>query len=140
MPQATALLYTIRTLGGTLGVSVGGSIQLGALASGLRQRFVDVDNNEDIVTAVLHSKSAIRLLPADLQVLALDAYASSISTVWGVCGGLAILTLIAAFFVKEKELPERDIDNAVKSTGGGVVEGGFGEGLGGSTIERDNRI
>lgn len=139
MPQATALLYTLRTLGGTLGVSVGGSIQLGALTSNLRSRFADVDNSEDLITAILHSKSAIRLLPLDLQQLALDAYAASLSTVWVVCGGLAIVTLICACFIKEKELPPRSVSEAVKSTAGGSVEAGVAQVMGTATIEGDSR-
>ncbi len=47
-PKATAVLYTLRTLGGTLGVSVGGSIQLGSLTSNLRSRFADVDNSDSV--------------------------------------------------------------------------------------------
>jgi hypothetical protein len=53
MPKATALLYTIRSLGGTLGVSIGGSIQLASLASGLRSRFADVHGREKVSKLVL---------------------------------------------------------------------------------------
>jgi len=44
MPKATALLYTVRTLGVALGVSIGGSIQVGALAMNLKRAF---SNNPD---------------------------------------------------------------------------------------------
>ena len=42
MPKATALLYTVRTLGVTLGVSMGGAVQLGSLASHLNKSFVSL--------------------------------------------------------------------------------------------------
>jgi hypothetical protein len=47
-PKATALLYTTRTLGGTLGVSIGGSVQLGALASTLKTRFAALPNRDEV--------------------------------------------------------------------------------------------
>ena len=50
MPKATALLYTIRTLGVTLGLSIGGSIQIGALTTKLRQAFAE-EGNRELVSA-----------------------------------------------------------------------------------------
>lgn len=46
MPKATALLYTVRTVGVTLGVSIGGSIQIGSLAMNLRKAFADRSDRE----------------------------------------------------------------------------------------------
>jgi len=57
-----------------------------------------------IIYSILHSKSAIGLLPADLRIKALGAYASSISTVWLVSAGVSILTIIAACFMQEKDV------------------------------------
>jgi hypothetical protein len=132
------------------------------LTSNLRHSFHNIDDSEDvrdlssiesphearlaslilspgqIITAVLHSKSAIRMLPLDLQTRALNAYASSLSTVWIVCSGLFVITLISACFMQEKELPGK-VTSGVKSTGDGAVESGFGEGLRAATIEGDTR-
>ncbi len=91
-----------------------------------------------MITAILHSKSAIRLLPLNLQVRALDAYASSLSTVWVVSGCLAIVTLISALFIQEKELPGR-VSQDVKSTGGGAGEGDLERGRVFATIEGETR-
>lgn len=47
-PKATALLYTTRSLGATLGVSVGGSVQLGALASQLKVLFEGLEARDQV--------------------------------------------------------------------------------------------
>lgn len=47
-PKATALLYTTRSLGATLGVSVGGSVQLGALASQLKVLFESLEARDQV--------------------------------------------------------------------------------------------
>ncbi|CAD6575001.1 MAG: hypothetical protein TREMPRED_001269 [Tremellales sp. Tagirdzhanova-0007] len=126
MPKATALLYTVRTLGGTIGVSVGGSIQLGALNSSLKSSFADINNRQDIITAILHSKSAIRMLPGNLQIRALDGYASSLATVWVVCGVIAMFALVSSCFIKEKELPGKITSTSpVKFTEDAEVVGTF---------------
>jgi len=48
MPKATALLYTVRTLGVTLGVSIGGSIQIGSLISNLKRAFRDHPDRDKV--------------------------------------------------------------------------------------------
>jgi len=137
MPRATALLYTIRSLGVTMGISIGGSIQLGALSTQLRSRFWDVPNREQIVTSILHSKSAIRLLPESLQIRALDAYAASISTVWVVSGVVSVLTIIAACFMQEKDVHGKTLPDKVRGTGGGAVDE-LGDLLGAGTINGES--
>ncbi|WVQ81247.1 hypothetical protein IAT38_003369 [Cryptococcus sp. DSM 104549] len=140
MPKATALLYTTRSLGATLGVSVGGSLQLGALATHLRSQFSDIDNREEIINAILHSKSAIRLLPPSLQSLALAAYANSLSVVWVVTAGVAVLTFITSLFIEAKEVHHKETKRVLKGTGGGINEGApFGEGLGEASLEGERR-
>ena len=47
-PKATALLYPTRSLGATLGVSVGGSVQLGALASQLKVLFEGLEARDQV--------------------------------------------------------------------------------------------
>ena len=49
-PKATALLYTVRTLGVALGVSIGGSIQIGALTTHLKLRFADHPDVDQVST------------------------------------------------------------------------------------------
>ncbi|ODN74574.1 hypothetical protein L202_06936 [Cryptococcus amylolentus CBS 6039] len=129
-PKATALLYATRSLGATLGVSIGGSIQLGALGTQLRAQFKGVDHQEQIIDAILHSKSAISLLPPSLQPLALAAYSSSLSTVWLVSSAVAVLTLLCSFFIQVHHVDEEE-NKVSQGTGGGLNEGPpFGQALG----------
>jgi hypothetical protein len=67
-PRATALLYTVRSLGGTLGISLGASSQLGLLSHLLRIALPSGRHQQDTINAILHSsKSAIRALPEPIQ-------------------------------------------------------------------------
>jgi len=104
MPKATALLYTVRTLGVALGISIGGSIQIGAFTSQMHNRFGDYPNLDQVISSILHSKSAISRLPSSAQVLALQAYASSISIVWIATGCIMIVTVVSGCFIQEKEV------------------------------------
>lgn len=54
-PKATALLYTTRSLGATLGVSVGGSVQLGALASQLKILFEGLEARDQVSIEVFQA-------------------------------------------------------------------------------------
>ncbi|WVQ75495.1 hypothetical protein IAR50_005120 [Cryptococcus sp. DSM 104548] len=135
MPKATALLYTTRSLGATLGVSIGGSLQLGALASQLRFRFEGVDNQEQIINSILHSKSAIPLLPPSLQAPALAAYSSSISTVWLVSSAVAVVTLLCSFSIQTHQVDEEE-SKVIAGAGGGSSDGPqFGQALGEASTE-----
>ncbi|BEI89438.1 uncharacterized protein CcaverHIS019_0208000 [Cutaneotrichosporon cavernicola] len=108
MPKATALLYTVRSLGATLGVSLGGSIQVGALVRALRQRFGDMAGGEAIIDAVVHSKAAIKDLPKRYAKMALDAYAVSLRTVWIASGCVAVIAVVCASFIQQNEIHKGD--------------------------------
>ncbi|BEJ12342.1 hypothetical protein CspHIS471_0208020 [Cutaneotrichosporon sp. HIS471] len=108
MPKATALLYTVRSLGATLGVSLGGSIQVGALVRALRQRFGDMAGGEVIIDAVVHSKAAIKDLPKRYAKMALDAYAVSLRTVWIASGCVAVVAVVCASFIQQNEIHKGD--------------------------------
>jgi hypothetical protein len=51
----------------------------------------------------LHSKAAIRQLPSPLSEQALDAYAGSIKTVWAISGVVAVVTVVCAYGIQEKD-------------------------------------
>lgn len=104
MPKGTALLYTVRSLGSTLGVSLGGSIQVGALVHGLKKRFRGTPNSRAIIDAIVHSKAAIKTLPPDQQAKALKAYAYSLRAVWIAAGCVAVCTLLTSVFIKQNEI------------------------------------
>jgi hypothetical protein len=57
-----------------------------------------------IISSVLHSKTAIRLLPPSLRDIALRSYAHSLSFVWVGCGLVGMITLASAYFIQEKEM------------------------------------
>jgi hypothetical protein len=108
MPRGTSLLYTVRSLGSTIGVSLGGSVQVGALVGALNSRFAGIPGAPAIVEAIVHSKGVIRTLPPEQQVLALDAYAISLSSVWYACAGVAVLTLLSAMGIRQNAIPHKD--------------------------------
>ena len=83
-----------------------------------------------MISSILHSKSAIRLLPPHLEQKAIDAYAHSLSAVWYTASGVAVLTILASFFIQEKDV---GAGKEGEGTGGGVVGDG-GEGLGSGTV------
>ncbi|WWC69120.1 uncharacterized protein I206_103056 [Kwoniella pini CBS 10737] len=139
MPKATALMYTTRSLGGTLGVSLGASVQLGALVSELKKQFQNVENGDKIISAILHSKSAIRLLPPSLRDLALKSYSHSLSVVWFFSAIIALVTFINSFWIESNPVHDDGKEEAVRESGAGISEGGFGEGLGEGTIEGETR-
>jgi hypothetical protein len=93
-----------------------------------------------MIASILHSKSAIRLLPPDLVQPAIDAYAHSLSAVWFTASGVAVFTILASLFIQEKHVgggkDKRETDTV--GTGGGVI-GDSGEGLGGGTVVRGDR-
>ncbi|WWC89697.1 uncharacterized protein L201_004622 [Kwoniella dendrophila CBS 6074] len=152
MPKATALMYTTRSLGATLGVSIGGSVQLGALASDLKKQFKDIDNGNEIISAILHSKSAIRLLPPTLRQLALNSYSHSLSVVWLFSAVIAFICFVNSFWIQSIQVDDNngqddtkrrqndgEEGSIIRNSGAGIVEGGFGEGLGESTIQGETR-
>ncbi|WWC60765.1 uncharacterized protein I303_103341 [Kwoniella dejecticola CBS 10117] len=139
MPKATALMYTTRSLGATLGVSLGASVQLGALASDLKKQFRDVENGDKIISAILHSKSAIRLLPPALRDLALASYSHSLSFVWFFSAIIALVTFVNSFWIESSPVHDQGKEEVVRDSGAGIVDGGFGEGLGEGTTEGETR-
>ena len=66
------------------------------------------------------------MLPGNLQIRALDGYASSLATVWVVCGVIAMFALVSSCFIKEKELPGKITSTSpVKFTEDAEVVGTF---------------
>ena len=103
---------------------------MSSLTNSLRKVFANEPNSSQLISSILHSKSAIRELPPHLEQAAIDAYAHSLSAVWMAAGGVAILTIVASLFIQEKDVGSK---TEGAETGGGVVGDG-GEGLGGGTV------
>lgn len=109
MPKATALLYTVRSLGATLGISLGGCVQIWSLVRELRRRFVGPGSRR-LINRIVRQKSFMYSLPDDQRDAAVDAYLASLRTVWAVAAALAVATLVAGLFIKEKRLPGKHAD------------------------------
>ena len=75
-----------------------------------------------IISSILHSKSAISRLPSSAQDLALQAYASSISIVWVATGSIMIITVVCGCFIQEKEVGGPGAKEGKQATGSGDPE------------------
>lgn len=104
MPKATALLYTVRSLGATLGISLGGCVQIWALVRQLRKRFYGPGSRK-LINNIVRQKSFMYTLPEEQRQQAVEAYLSSLRATWAVAAALACCTLLASTFIKEKRLP-----------------------------------
>lgn len=69
---------------------------------------------QQLISSILHSKSAIHTLPPGLEALAIKAYARSLSTVWFTASAIAVLTIISSLFIQEKEVGGAKKDKAVE--------------------------
>lgn len=123
MPKATALLYTVRSLGATLGISLGGCVQIWALVRELRKRFVGPGSHR-LINRIVRQKSFMYSLPAAQRDQAVDAYLASLRATWAVAAVLACGTLAAGMFIKEKRLPGKQSDE--RATDGAVGNGRAG--------------
>ena len=70
-----------------------------------------------LISSILHSKSAIHNLPPNLEKLAIKAYANSLSVVWMTASGIAVLTVLSSFFIQEKSVGEDDKEDVAKGSG-----------------------
>lgn len=124
MPKATALLYTVRSLGATLGISLGGCVQIWALVRELRKRFYG-PGAKAIINNIVRQKSYLYTLPPDQKRQAIEAYLASLRMTWAVAAVLACGTLGAGLFIKEKRLPGKQ-----QAGPNGTGAGGNGSGSG----------
>ncbi|KZV94441.1 MFS general substrate transporter [Exidia glandulosa HHB12029] len=109
MATATATFVLIRQLGGTMGISIGGSIY----SSELHRRLRDIGYTAigDVVNDV---RGLIHIEPLALRQQVLHAYTKSISTIWLVWTPLVVVGFLCAIPIREYAMKR-----AVVNTGKG---------------------
>ncbi|GHJ86755.1 hypothetical protein NliqN6_3157 [Naganishia liquefaciens] len=117
MPKATSVLYTVRSLGNTVGIALSASIQQAVLVRDLREVLKDRTDREQIIISILHSKTAIgRYLTRSEQVAAEAAYGHSLSLTFVAASVFALVTLIASLPTRERNLGEQKISKRSKDS------------------------
>jgi len=115
MATSTAALGLMRTIGGTIGISIGDAIFTGELTQRLSkiQGYNPGSSGGTSLTQNIQSLSHIQ--PIELRNEVLHAYSRSISLIWLVCLPLSFAALLASFLMKKYTLQR----NVVKGTKGG---------------------
>lgn len=105
IPQATALVAFGQLIGGTLGISIGGTIFANQLNSSLSP-YRDALGPE-LIQAVRQSVTVVFNLPAELRKPVVDAYVHSVATMFIVI--VPVLTLAGLFgtIIKDWNLKKR---------------------------------
>ena len=113
METSTAAFVLIRTLGGAIGISIGGTIFASELSRRLRQIPNYTPPSGDPVTGDVSSLHLIT--PVALREAILHAYTKSISTIWIVYTPLAFVGLIAVLFVRNYSLQRAHVQGGEKA-------------------------
>jgi len=124
---ATAGATFFRSIGGSFGVAVFGSIFSNQLASNVRDALAGQQLPSGFDPSVIQGDpKVISQLPADVGRSIIGAYSDSISTVFLYAAPIAVIAFVLAWFVKEQPLRKT------------VAVTDIGEGLGGSPTERSS--
>ncbi|GMA23372.1 EmrB/QacA family drug resistance transporter [Luteimicrobium album] len=124
---ATAGATFFRSIGGSFGVAVFGSIFSNQLASNVRDALAGTNLPSGFDPSVIQGDPhVISQLPADVGRSIIGAYSDSISTVFLYAASIAVIAFVLAWFVKEQPLRKT------------VAVTDIGEGLGGSPTERSS--
>jgi len=124
---ATAGATFFRSIGGSFGVAVFGSIFSNQLASNVRDALAGHQLPSGFDPSVIQGDpKVISQLPADVGRSIIGAYSDSISTVFLYAAPIAVIAFVLAWFVKEQPLRKT------------VAVADIGEGLGGSPTERSS--
>lgn len=115
MAVTTSAMVLLRTLGGSLGITIGGAI----FASQLKQRLP----TGFVPPAELATIKHMTLAQQPLRDQALAAYGRSISTIWIVMAPLAFLCFLMSLLLKEYTLTRKVVKSA-PSTAPGAAGGG----------------
>ncbi|KAG9040472.1 hypothetical protein FS837_000569, partial [Tulasnella sp. UAMH 9824] len=127
MPQkdiatVTSTFGLVRQLGGTIGISAGGSVYV----SFLRHRLDEIQGfdasripNSQLINSVglLHS-----IQPDSVRDQVIGAYAKSLSSIWLICTPLVALAMVLSFFVRGYSLKRgvvREQPNGTRAAGAG---------------------
>ncbi len=124
---ATAGATFFRSIGGSFGVAVFGSIFSNQLASNVRDALAGTTLPSGFDPSTIKGDpQVISQLPADVGRSIIGAYSDSISTVFLYAAPIAVIAFVLAWFVKEEPLRKT------------VAVADIGEGLGGAPTERSS--
>jgi len=114
MATSTATFSLIRTLGGTIGISIGDTIY----ASQLRQRLPKIQGyNPSGGPAITNNVASLhQIQPVEVREQVLHAYTRSLATIWIVLVPLAFVGLIFIFTIKEYSLKRTVVQGIKEST------------------------
>ncbi|QFU96760.1 Azole resistance protein [Luteimicrobium xylanilyticum] len=124
---ATAGATFFRSIGGSFGVAIFGSIFSNQLASNVREALAGKNLPSGFDPSTIQGDpKVISQLPADVGRSIIGAYSDSISTVFLYAAPVAVIAFVLSWFIKEQPLRKT------------VAVTDIGEGLGGSPTERSS--
>ncbi|SCV72438.1 BQ2448_3975 [Microbotryum intermedium] len=116
MPTATSTVGLIRSLGGTVGISVSGALY----ASQLRSRLAGIPNYTGTASTQGDLSSLVLIEPPELRAQVLHAYARAINSPWIVGAPLLFVSSILVCFQKHYSLDRKTVSGGAKNK---VVDG-----------------
>ncbi|SCZ92353.1 BZ3500_MvSof-1268-A1-R1_Chr5-2g07802 [Microbotryum saponariae] len=112
MPTATSTVGLIRSLGGTVGISVSGALY----ASQLRSRLAAIPNYTGTSASQGDLSSLAFIEPPELKAQVLHAYARAINSPWIVGAPLLFISTILVCFQKHYSLERKSVSGNGKKT------------------------
>ncbi len=128
MPASTSTLGLIRSLGGTTGISMAGTI----FASLLKRRLPDIAGYIPNSTNITSNVTGLtQIMPLKVRQQGLHAYTRSINAIWYLGAPLSFVGFILCLFLKHYSLDQREVvrtanpdvkgkDEAERASGDGV--------------------
>ena len=101
---ATATLMFFRTLGGSIGLAVFGTILNATIRTEIPAR---LDISSDDASNLIREPDDIAALPTVSREVVIDSIATGVGRIYLVCAGIMVVGLIAAIMLPERELRPR---------------------------------
>lgn len=100
----TSATYLARSLGGTIGITIGSAVYQNVLKSQLWQRFGDEPNAGHIINRIRDDLDALKHLPTGWYDGVMDSFMAAFSTVWVTLLVMSVLGLICIACLKQHVL------------------------------------
>ncbi|CED84921.1 Predicted transporter (major facilitator superfamily) [Phaffia rhodozyma] len=120
IPVATGMSYLSRTTGQVIGVSLSATASQAILEKSLRSKITG-EGSTQIINDILHSIDYIRELPAELQQMATDSWATSLRYIFVSQAILSFILLVCLLPIREHPLPD-SVDNSTPTQPSTPVE------------------
>ena len=101
---ATATIMFFRTLGGSIGLAVFGTVLNATIRREIPSR---LDISADDASSLIREPDDIAALPTASREAVVDAVASGVSTIYLVCTGIMLVGLVASILLPERVLRPR---------------------------------